>query len=509
MNTNMKRFGITLLTAIVGGAVAIGAYKLLEDKTASQSIDEKQKTYFASNPLPAINSSAGEVDFTQAAALVTPGVVHLKTTYNGSSSGEGGGRDPFGDMFEDFFGRRGRSGPAMGSGSGVLVTTDGYIMTNNHVVEDADKIDVVLPNKKTYSAKVIGRDPNTDLALVKINANNLPIVKLGNSDDVRIGEWVLAVGYPLSLQSTVTAGIVSAKTRAIGIIGQSQQQRNQDPEAVPVNSAIESFIQTDAVINRGNSGGALVNAKGELIGINAAIASQSGTYEGYGFAIPVNLARKIMDDFLKYGEVKRGFIGIQFTELDTDNAKRLNITEIDGLYVSDVVEGGAAKAVGIKRGDIITKLNGKDVTSSAEFQETIGRLSPGDKVKLGVLREGNVKTYDITLKGDSGTGTKLASNSASSAELYNKLGAGFAPVDAATKRKFGISSGVKVTSVAKGKLMDYYDIPQGIIITNVNGKPVNNVDDVENALAEGRNNMVAISGVSEDGSRFTYTFPTK
>ncbi len=508
MNTNMKRFGITLLTAIVGGAVAIGAYKLMEEKTASQSIDEKQKTYFASNPLPAINSSAGEVDFTQAAALVSPGVVHLKTTYNNAPSG-GGGQDPFGDMFEDFFGRRGRSGPAMGSGSGVLVTTDGYIMTNNHVVEDADKIDVVLPNKKTYSAKVIGRDPNTDLALVKINANNLPIVKLGNSDDVRIGEWVLAVGYPLSLNSTVTAGIVSAKTRSIGIIGQSQQQRNQDPEAIPVNAAIESFIQTDAVINRGNSGGALVNAKGELIGINAAIASQGGNYEGYGFAIPVNLARKIMDDFLKYGEVKRGYIGIQFTELDTDNAKRLNITEIDGLYVSDVVEGGAAKAAGIKRGDIITKLNGKDILSSAEFQETIGRLSPGDEVKLGVLREGNIKNYNITLKGESGTGAKLAANSASSAELYNKLGAGFAPIDAATKRKFGINSGVKVTSIAKGKLMDYYEIPQGIIITYVNGKPVNNVDDVENALAQGRNNMIAISGISPDGAKFTYTFPTK
>src|SRR5690606_26576491 len=280
----------------------------------------------------------GSLDFTSAAAVVSPGVVHVRTTYNRSSSSSRQGGDPFGDMFEDFFGRRMRpqsNTPATGKGSGVIVTSDGYIMTNNHVVDNADKIEVILTDKRVLQAKVIGKDKNTDLALIKIEANNLPIVKLGNSDDVKVGEWVLAVGYPLTLESTVTAGIVSAKARQIGILAQDNiDPRNYDPENPPVSSSIESFIQTDAVINRGNSGGALVNARGELVGINTAIASQTGVYEGYGFAIPVNLAKKVMDDFLKFGEVKRGFIGVTFQELNSDVAKGLNIKEINGLYVS-------------------------------------------------------------------------------------------------------------------------------------------------------------------------------
>ena len=278
----MRKVGLTLLTAFVGGAVGIGTYKLLEPTNLSGlTLEERQKVYFANNPAE-ITASTGAIDFTQAAALVSPGVVHVRTTY--SRSQQSSATDPFGDMFEDFFGRRRQSTPnknmpaPMGKGSGVIVTTDGYIMTNNHVVQDAEKIEVILSDKRVLTAKVIGTDKNTDLALLKIDSKNLTIVKLGNSDDVRVGEWVLAVGFTLTLESTVTAGIVSAKARQIGILGPEIDRNNYDPANPPTNSSIESFIQTDAVINRGNSGGALVNAQGELIGINSAIASQSGVY---------------------------------------------------------------------------------------------------------------------------------------------------------------------------------------------------------------------------------------
>ena len=282
----MKKIGITLLTAFIGGAVAVGGYKLIENKYAdTMGLEERQKVYFTNNPVNV--SSAGDVDFVQAAGVVTPAVVHIQTTYDASSMDRGGG-DPMEDMFRDFFGTpRGNGGqrvPQRASGSGVIVTPDGYIITNNHVVEKASKIEIILTDNRSYEAKVIGTDPNTDLALVKVDAKNLPVVKLGNSDNVQVGEWVLAVGYPFTLQSTVTAGIVSAKGRSIGILGENNNPRdfrNRGQSEEPrVNSAIESFIQTDAAINRGNSGGALVNTQRELIGINAAIASQSGNYEG-------------------------------------------------------------------------------------------------------------------------------------------------------------------------------------------------------------------------------------
>jgi Do/DeqQ family serine protease len=394
----------------------------------------------------------------------------------------------------------------MGKGSGVIVTEDGYIMTNNHVVEDAEKIEVILSDKRVLQAKVIGRDKNTDLALIKVSASDLPIVRLGNSDQVKVGEWVLAVGYPLTLESTVTAGIVSAKARQIGILAPQIDRNNFDPENPPTNTSIESFIQTDAVINRGNSGGALVNARGELIGINSAIASQSGTYEGYGFAIPVNLAKKVMDDFLKYGEIKRGYIGITFDELNYDKAEILGTKEIDGLYVNSTVEGGAAASAGIKKGDIIKKLNNQPITSSSSLQEKIGTMRPGDKVLLSVLRDGNLKDFNLTLKGDEGT--KLAVNNASVTTTINNLGASFAPLNDATKKKFGVGNGVIVQNVTPGKVFDMYDIPKGTVITSINGKAINNSDQVNAALKED-SKMISLIGIVPDGSRFRITFPVK
>ncbi|PWG82315.1 Do family serine endopeptidase [Pararcticibacter amylolyticus] len=503
----MRKTGITLLTAFFGGAVAIGGYKLVEsNNTDKMGIEDKQKVYFASNPMNV--SSAGDVDFVQAAAAVTPAVVHIQTTYEGKGRDAGGG-DPFEDMFRDFFGspRNAQRPPAMASGSGVIVTDDGYIVTNNHVVEDATKIEVILPDNRSFQAKVIGRDPNTDLALIKVAGTKLPVVKLGNSDNVQVGEWVLAVGYPLTLNTTVTAGIVSAKGRAIGILGQDESEgRNFDRNQPRVNSAIESFIQTDAAINRGNSGGALVNTRGELIGINAAIASQTGYYAGYGFAIPVNLAKKIMDDFIKYGAVRRGFVGVTFQELNSSRAKELGVNEISGLYVNTVVEGGGAAAAGIKKGDVITKVDGARIMGSSDLQERVARLRPGDKVQLTYVRDGKERTVSVTLKGEDEV--KIAGGSGRSAEeLYNRLGASFSPLPSAQKQRYNISSGVVITEVRRGGVFAENGIEKGTIITSINGKAVGKPDDIDAALSSSRNNMIRLNGISPDGSRIMMTFP--
>ncbi|HEY1025357.1 MAG TPA: Do family serine endopeptidase [Sphingobacteriaceae bacterium] len=489
----MKKVGFTLLAAFVGGAVAIGSYKLIENKyNDGLSFEEKQKVYFANNPGPVV-SSADNPDFTQAAAAVTPAVVHIKTTY--SSASRGGGQDAFEDMFEEFFGGRRRpQGPQMASGSGVIISDDGYIVTNNHVVDDASKIEVVLNDKRSFSAKVIGRDPNTDLALIKISGSDFPLVKFGNSDNVQVGEWVLAVGNPFNLTSTVTAGIVSAKGRSIGILG------SDSPNSRP----IEAFIQTDAAINRGNSGGALVNTKGELIGINAAIASQTGNYEGYGFAIPINLAKKVIDDFIKFGTVQRGFLGVSIQDVTAELAKEKELKSVRGIYVQAVVPGGAAGDAGIKEGDVITKVAGVNVNTSAELQEQIGRHAPGDKIGVTVVRGGSERVLNVTLSKEQ----QLAINrTASSQELYNKLGASFAPLTSAQKSKYRVNSGVIVSQVRRGGFFAEYGIPQGMVITSINDKAVNNADDIDAALGNtGRNNMVRISGIAPDGSRVTYNF---
>ncbi|TDS14520.1 Do family serine endopeptidase [Sphingobacterium paludis] len=513
----MKKIGVSLLTAFVGGAVAIGGYKFFENKQMDKmTFEEQQKVYFANNPGAEIVSSTGNPDFTQAAASVSPGVVHLKVTMSARNSQRGGGGgSPF-DMFEEFFGmpqqRRAQPRQAMASGSGVLVSPDGYIVTNNHVVEDADKIEVQLTDQRTLEAKVIGRDPDFDLALVKVNAKDLPFVKFGDSDNVRIGEWVLAVGYPLSLQSTVTAGIVSAKGRQIGILGEQGQGQGSpygygQPQEPLVRTAVESFIQTDAVINKGNSGGALVNAQGELIGINAAIASPTGVYAGYGFAIPVNLVKKIVNDFKKFGAVQRGYVGINFREMDASIRKEFNLEDVNGLYVFDTVKDGAAAAAGIKKGDIITKIDGATILSSADLQERVARLSPGDKLKLTYKRDGKEKEVNLTLKAqETKKSAEEEASSKSATEIFNKLGASFTPASDAQKKKFGANSGVVITQVHRGGMFEYFGVEKGLVVTHVNGKPVNNVDDVESALASTKRNIVRITGVSESGT-VEFNFP--
>ncbi|CAN5920960.1 hypothetical protein BH24BAC1_BH24BAC1_20360 [soil metagenome] len=302
----MKKAGVLLVVALISALVAIAGYRLVDKKGIDHPAPEEgQALAFTDSPASGMNSSTGNPDFVRAASRVTPAVVHIKTVY---SAPRARSRNPL----EELYGSPRAQPPARGSGSGVIISPDGFIVTNDHVIENASQIEVVLPDRRYFNAQLIGRDPSTDMALLKVEGKSLPVVELGNSDNVQIGEWVLAVGYPLSLNSTVTAGIVSAKGRSIGILDRPSQRSPLAGQQAPVGSAIEAFIQTDAAINPGNSGGALVNTNGQLIGINAAIASQTGSYAGYGFAIPANLVKKIVADFREYGEVKRGYLGVNF-----------------------------------------------------------------------------------------------------------------------------------------------------------------------------------------------------
>ncbi|MEJ7557257.1 MAG: trypsin-like peptidase domain-containing protein [Pedobacter sp.] len=508
----MRRFGLIALAAFIGGAAAIGGYKLLEPSRNELTLAEQQQVLFANNPKI---SSAGTLDFVEAAAAVSPGVVHIKTSY-GSTSASKGEASPM-DMFEDFFGgggnRRGQRQPRAASGSGVILTPDGYIVTNNHVVDKADKIEVILSDRRKVSATVIGKDANTDLALIKVDATNLPVVKMGNSDNVQIGEWVLAVGFPLDLQTTVTAGIVSAKARSIGILNRTQPTEEQFEEyqrtgKAPSSPSIESYIQTDAAINPGNSGGALVNANGELIGINAAIASQTGTNVGYGFAIPINLAKKILDDFKKYGEVKRGYIGVSFVALDADNAETYKVKDVSGLYVNDVIANSGAAAAGLKKGDIIKKVEGSIIYDSPDLQEKIGRLNPGDKVQITYLREGQLKTTSIVLKPESSIKEAQPALAAKSGASIEKLGATFSALSPQAKIKLGLKNGVVVTKTNTSGLFYQYDLTPGTVITSINDVPLNTTADVTAALAKS-SDKIKVVGILPDGGKMSWMFSTR
>jgi Do/DeqQ family serine protease len=489
-----KNIFIGLLIASLGGFVGVAAYKFFEDKGPS-TITEKQKVQFASLPIYA--EPDGGTDFTVAAAKTVPAVVHIKVTM--SASPQANYIDP---IFRDFFGDGGfpfgQRGPSMGSGSGVIISADGYIVTNNHVVNGADKIEVVLNDKRSYKGKVIGTDPNTDLALVKIEADNLPFVVYGNSDNVKIGEWVLAVGNPLNLTSTVTAGIVSAKGRNINIIG-------EDGSRTPF--PIESFIQTDAAVNRGNSGGALVNTRGELVGINTAIASQTGMYAGYSFAVPVNLVKKVMDDLLEYGKVQRAFLGVQIQEVNSDVAKEKGLKSTRGVLVARVNDGGAAELAGVQSGDVIISVAGVDVNSTSELMEQVGRHRPGDKIDIKVIRENKDKNLAIVLRGEDNT-TDFKKKEP--VNVNNLLGAEFQDLSSSEKKNLRIENGVKISSLKSGK-MSSVGIRSGFIITRLNNKTVSSAEDVDNIINSSENNMIMIEGVypQNPNSKYVYSFNVK
>ncbi len=434
------------------------------------------------------------VDFTKTAGKVLNAVVHIKSSIVSQNNYMQQYRqlpDPFGgdDFFKFFFGepqpmpkpkRRSMPNVQVATGSGVIINENGYIVTNNHVIADAKDIEITLHDNRTYKAKVVGTDPTTDLALLQIKEKNLPYLRFVNSDDVKIGEWVMAVGNPFSLNSTVTAGIVSAKARNINI--------NHEQYAV------ESFIQTDAAINPGNSGGALVNLNGELIGINTAIASPTGSYAGYGFAIPSNIVSKVVEDLLKYGVVQRGVLGVMIRSVDGNLAKEKDLKVTEGAYVDSLLENSAAEKYGIKRGDVIIAVDGEKVLSSANVQELIARHRPGDKVKISVNRKGTEKEIDVVLNNREG---KTALLKRENKEILSILGADMQDLDKETARKLDIKGGVKITKIYAGKLRQQTQIREGFIITKVDGKEVKSVKELTEVLKD-KKGGVMLEGVYED-----------
>ena len=499
----MKLKNILAVVAISASTAVLSVWgygKVLERQSAG--IQEAGKVpvnyagFYGNN-----NAPGTAVDFTPAATSATPAVVHIKTktkarqVSNNQSSQQR--RNPFSDLFGDDFGDFFGGGPRMipeqrASGSGVIITEDGYIVTNNHVVDGADEVNVTLANKKSYKATVIGTDPNSDLAVIKIESKGLPYLVYGNSDDAKLGQWVLAIGYPLNLDVTVTAGIVSAKSRSIGINNRQS------------NTAIESFIQTDAAVNPGNSGGALINTNGELIGINSAIASPTGSYAGYSYAIPVNIVKKIVTDIVKFGTVQRAFIGIQYAkENPTEEEKKqlgADYKEGDGVYVLEVPADGAAAAAGLKKGDFVTKINGTAVTSGPELQEQVTRYKPGDKISLTYVRGGKENTVSLTLKNKAGN-TEIVKTTG----ILDKLGAELAAIDSKTAAANQISGGVIVKKIGEG-LLKKTRMQEGFIITSVNDQEIKSVNDLDKILSVNKGRKVKIEGVYP-GFESTYPYP--
>lgn len=450
----MKRILSVIGLAVLSSLITLAAYVYFfqpKNLSLNQSVGTSVSHNGQYNRLVTYTTPF-EADFTKAAEMTVHAVVHVKTAMQ---------RTVANSPFEFFFGMPGGTQQQIveGTGSGVIISGDGFILTNNHVIENAQTITVSLNDEREYEAELIGRDPATDLALLKIKAESLPHLQFTNSDEVKVGEWVLAVGNPFNLTSTVTAGIVSAKGRNIGII--------------PDQAAIESFIQTDAAVNPGNSGGALVNIAGELIGINTAISTRTGSFEGYSFAVPSNIARKVVEDLKKYGTVQRAFIGVNIGDVNPKMAEELKLSVENGVYVGGVVPNGAAADAGLLEGDVIISIDGKTVNKSSQLQELIGRKRPGDKVNVTVNRKGEERIFDVELRNRQGT-TELLSGE--DLKFGGSLGAKLQNIGRDDMRKFGINRGLKVVELKDGKLKKA-GIPQGFIITKVNNRVVNNAEE--------------------------------
>jgi len=441
-----------------------------------------------SAPIHKVVYEGGELpDLTVAAQKAVSAVVHVRIkSYQ---------EQIYGDPWDFFWGRpRKIEIPIQTYGSGVIISSDGYIITNYHVVRSGGEIEVILDNKNIYKAEVVGVDPSTDLALLKIPAEGLPYLKWGNSDSVKVGEWVLAVGNPFNLTSTVTAGIISAKSRSIHLLDRERQSMKMPP--------IDAFLQTDAAVNPGNSGGALVNARGEIVGIVTAIQSPTGAYAGYSFAIPSNIARKVADDLYKYGAVQRAFLGVIIQDINSEIKEAKKLTTTEGVLVTGLTKGGGAEEAGIKEGDIIQSINDKPVNTVAELQEIIFQYYPGDKVRVGVLRGTTKMVFDVVLRNiDGGTGITKADRRAPSRDV---LGAQLSPVSDEEKARLGIENGVKVEKIMPGSKLRELGIKEGYIITKINKKPVNSPEDVERAISSRK--MLLIEGIYPDGSVAIYGF---
>ncbi len=450
-----KYFALLLFASIGGGLIAVSAYKFIEKKKFEQQVFDQTRTPSQLTSYGAIATSG--CDFTQAAEMTIHAVVNIRTEFQRRTT-----------LYNDFFGFF--SNPyenkqiLSATGSGVIISSDGYIVTNNHVVQEAEKIEVTLNDKNIYSAKIIGTDPSTDLALLKIEATELPTVMFGNSDDVRIGEWVLAVGNPFNLTSTVTAGIVSAKARNINILGKNSNE-----------SPIESFIQTDAAVNPGNSGGALVNTKGELIGINAAIASNTGSYSGYSFAIPVNIVRKITEDLKKFGIVQRAFLGVSIAEIDGKFAENKNLNNTKGVYIGGVIENGAAANAGIKDGDIIISINGKLVNSNSELLEAVSQYRPADKILLSIERNSKMMDFNVVLQNQYGKTDLILKEDK---QTFTILGATFEALNNESLTKNNLNNGIMISKLNNSVLKNA-GIREGFIIIEIDKKAVRSFNDLK------------------------------
>lgn len=483
----VKKIASTLAIAFIGSLLSILIYTKAfkgSDNTTLQGTTPAQFASYTSTGSP----QAQLPDLTMAAEKSIHAVVHITTKVKAQSYG--GGNNP---LYDFFFGPRGYSPREyneepeynMGSGSGVIINPEGYIVTNNHVIDDADNIEVVLNDNRKFTAKVIGRDPNTDIALIKIDVKDLPYLTWGNSEMLKLGEWVLAVGNPFNLTSTVTAGIVSAKSRSIGIMS------GQMP--------LESFIQTDAAVNPGNSGGALVNASGDLVGINAAIASKTGSYSGYSFAIPASIARKVVGDLQQFGEVQRALLGVSITTVDDNLAKEKKLGKIEGVYVAATTEGGAAKEAGIKSDDVILAVNDNAVNTVAQLQEQVGKYRPGDKVKVTVKRDDTVKHINVVLRNMKGDTSVVK-------ESLSELGAEFGSITNKDRERLKIDEGIQVTNLSNGKLKNA-GVKIGFIITDINKTSVSSVEDVKRVLSQSSNNKpILIEGVYPNGEWTYYVF---
>jgi Do/DeqQ family serine protease len=487
---NTKGILKLVLVAVIGGFIALFGY--------SRFFDHRKVVISAETPgqirlaqLPS-DSKGNPLDFTYAADRTIHAVVHVKTTTMENNNDASGN-----PLYDFFFGNRGYDNnpqPVAGFGSGVIISNDGYIVTNNHVVDKAENIEVTLNDKRNFKAKVIGRDPDTDLAVIKIDAKDLPYITYGNSDALRVGEWVLAVGNPYNLTSTVTAGIVSAKNRNLNILSGRSNGGNS--------SAIESFIQTDAAVNPGNSGGALVNTKGEMIGITTAIASPTGSYSGNSFAVPVTIVKKVVADLIEHGKVQRAMLGVSIQDIDDQLAKDKNIDKLEGVYVAGLAEGGSAQAAGVKEGDVILSVNGTNVNSSSELQEEISRYRPNDKVELVLTHENKKKQISVTLRNMEGT-TKIIDRD----EAISVLGAQLGEVSSADKSKLGIKGGAKVLNIGQGKLRSA-GVQKDFIITTINNQPIGSVDEVKRVLSVVKRG-VYLEGVYPNGVVAYYAFGLK
>jgi Do/DeqQ family serine protease len=489
MNGTVKKTGILIFAAFLGGAGALGLNQWISNRAVSGSIEARQQASPYAARFASINGTPA-FDFTAVAEIATAAVVHIKTTASAPKTAQDGmpqQMDPFGFFNNPNFRFEMPNTPRTGSGSGVIVTDDGYIITNNHVVNGATKIEVVLNDKRTFVAELVGADPNTDIALIRIDQAGLPFLKYGNSESLKVGQWVVAVGNPFNLTSTVTSGIISAMGRNIDLI---RSQGNK--------YAIENFIQTDAAINPGNSGGALVNTGGELIGINTAIASETGSYVGYGFAIPVNLVKKVVDDLLNFGKVQRGLLGVSIQDITQELADRQQLKSLNGVYVAEVVDGGAAKKAGVKQGDVIIGINGVAVNSSSALQGEVGKYRPGDKLKVKVLREGLEKELEATLQSEDGkTATEVAKKSGENEYDGLKL----QPSTKEERTALNLKNGVRVESV--DGVFKSAGIRPGFIITHIENEPVYSTSGAVLAL-QSLKGSITIEGKYADGKEQIY-----